>query len=302
MGRKDKWPSAILNNLTFRHYRNMLKNLAINRFEWNGLPDTCDPRWLELKLYDQGYCLFFKDEFLDRYLTLQATLSGPFTLYDIPIHRQAYSNQNYRYNCDDTNSVIIYENYLHNTIISTTDMYAYKLYEMERSIDVNIKSQKFPVIIRTDEPQRLTMQNLMMEYDGNVPFIFADKSLNIDGIEVFNLNPPYVADKIRQLKQQYINEYLTFIGVENSNNEKKERMVSDEVNSNYGSIEAFRNVGLKSRQQACEEINRMFGLNVSVKYSSVLPTMVNSAMNDIGSVYAYDTFSNNDKEEGDDYE
>lgn len=273
-----KWPSAILNNLTFIHWYDILKSLAINRFEWVNLPETVDYRFLELQLFEKGYCLFFKDEFVDLFLTLPCTISGKWNVYNIPIERVAYATNNYRYYANDTDSVIIWNDYLHHPLVQQTRLYALKLYELERAIDTNVKTQKYPAIIKSSESQRLVMQNLMMQYDGNVPFIFGDNNLDLTGLEVINLNAPYVADKLRQLKQNYINEYLTIIGVENSNNEKKERMISDEVGSNYGSIEAFRNLGLKSRKQACEEINALYGLQVDVRYSSDLPTMVNTAM------------------------
>lgn len=277
---KRRWPSAVWNNFTFIHYHDILRSLAINRFKWENLPDTCDYRFLELNLYNKGQCLFFYDEILDIYITLPAMISGKWDIYNIPIERTAYATNNYRYKANNQNSVLIWNDYMHKPLVSTVQYYAYKLYEIERAIDTNIKLQKYPGIIKTSESQRLVMANLMEQYEGNEPFIYGDQALDLTGIDVLNFNAPYVADKLNQLKVKYFNEFLTFIGVENNNNEKKERLISDEISSNYGSIEAFRNIGLNSRTQACEQINRMYGLNVEVYYNSDLPTMVNAAMND----------------------
>ena len=273
--RKQGWSSALLNNITFNYWYDTLMSLAINRFEWKGLPETCDPRFLELNLFERGYCLFFEDDILQQFLTLPCSISGKWDIYNIPINRRAYASNGYH--CDRTteDSVIIWNNYLHHPYVDMTRLYALKLYEIERSIDVNVKQQKFPTLIKSTEAQRLVMKNLMEQYEGNEPFIFGDESLDVTGISAINTNAPFVGLNLYELKAKVIGEFLTYMGIENNSNEKKERMVTDEVGSNYGSIEAYRNIGLNSRQQACDEINTMFGLNVSVHYRSDLPTLVN---------------------------
>jgi hypothetical protein len=154
-------------------------------------------------------------------------------------------------------------------------MFAKRLYEIERSIDVNVKAQKTPVLVTASESQRLSMKQLYMQYDGNEPFIFGDKNLDFEGMKAINTTAPFVADKLQVLKHQIWNEALTFCGIENSNQDKKERMVSDEVGGNYGNIEAQRNVMLNARRQACNKINNMFGTNIEVYFRSDLQTMVN---------------------------
>ena len=115
-----------------------------------------------------------------------------------------------------------------------------------------------------------------MQYDGNEPFIFGDKNLDIEGIKSLDIGSPFVADKLQILKHQIWNEALTFLGIENSNQDKKERLVSDEVGSNYGNVEAQRNVMLNARRQAVKKINSMFGTDINVKFRSNLATMVNT--------------------------
>ena len=128
--------------------------------------------------------------------------------------------------------------------------------------------QKTPIAILCTENQRLTMKNLYMQYEGNVPFIFGDKDLDINGIKAISTGAPYVSDKLYALKQQYWNEALTYLGVANVTTTKKERLINAEVNSTMGGVYASRLSGLKARQQACEEINRMFGLNISVEFNA----------------------------------
>lgn len=275
--KKNKWPSAYLNNITYQFYYNWFKNLYINSFVWENLPDECDERFLELTLFEKGFCLFYKDEYTGKYCNLPCTISGKWNIYNIPILRRAFATNGYNYKTNEENSVIIWNNYLHHPTASQCSLYALKLYEIERAIDVNVKSQKFPVLLKSSEKQRLVMQNLYMQYDGNTPFIFGDEDLNIDGITAINTGAPYVADHLFQLKQNYINEWLSLCGIENSAKVKKERLISEEVKSDSGLIEAMRNIALDSRKQACNQINKMFGLNISVKFNSALPTPLNQS-------------------------
>lgn len=276
MGRKkNRWPSAQINKQTYIDYYQRLMEFAINMFEWRNLPPTVDERFLELTLYEKGYCLYFNDEVVGN-LALSCTIGGMLDVYRIPTERRAFAVNGYNKICTSQDSVLIFNNYLHTPTILTIELFARRLYEIERTIDVNVKAQKTPTLILASEQQRLTMKNLYMQYDGNEPFIFGDKDMEFDGIKCLKTDAPYVADKLQVLKHQIWNEALTFCGIENSNQDKKERLVADEVGSNYGNIEAQRNVMLNARRQAADKINRMFGTNIEVGFRSSLNTMVNS--------------------------
>lgn len=269
-----KWQSAELNNNTFIDYYNRLKELALNVFEWKNLPPSVDERFLELTLYEKGYALYFDDEILGN-LALTCTIGGQLDVYRNPIYRKAYASNGYNLQRSAKDSVLIYNNYLRTPTDLSIRMFALRLYELERTVDVNIKAQKTPVLVLSSDEQRLTMKNLYMQYDGNEPFIYGDKNLDFAGMTVLKTDAPFVADKLQIVKNQIWNEALTFLGIENSNQDKKERLVADEVGSNYGNIEAQRNVMLNARRQAVEKINRMFGTNIEVGFRSNLVTMVN---------------------------
>lgn len=276
MGRKkNRWHSAQINNQTYIDYYQRLMEFAINMFEWRNLPPTVDERFLELTLYEKGYCLYFNDEVVGN-LALTCTIGGMLDVYRIPTERRAFAVNGYNKICTSQDSVLIFNNYLHTPTILTIELFARRLYEIERTIDVNVKAQKTPTLVLASEQQRLTMKNLYMQYDGNEPFIFGDKDMEFEGIKCLKTDAPYVADKLQVLKHQIWNEALTFCGIENSNQDKKERLVADEVGSNYGNIEAQRNVMLNARRQAADKINRMFGTNIEVGFRSSLNTMVNS--------------------------
>ena len=267
MNKKDRqfWESAGLNNGTFRQYYNRLVELAISMFEWKNLPDTVDPRFLELCLFTDGQAIFFKDDDLG-YLALQNAMNGGFNVYRIPVNRRAYSVNGYNRELTEKDSVIIFNNYLHTSSKLDATMFAKRLYNLDRAIDVNANAQKTPVLIKCDETQRLTMLNLYKQFDGNTPFIFADKSLNTNGVQVLTTEAPYVADKLYQLKTQIWNEALTYLGISNINVQKKERLITDEVTRNQGGTIASRYSRLNARRDACKQINKMFGIEIWCDY------------------------------------
>ena len=257
--------SALMNNRTYIQYYNRLTELALSMFEWTGLPSSVDPRFLEMCLFADGKALYFKDDVLGD-LCLQCAISGELNVYRIPIYRRAYATNGYNKNLTDKDSVIIYNNYMHTNSKLDVEMFARRLYNLDRIIDVNANAQKTPILIECSEDERLTMKNLYMQYDGNEPVIWGDKGLDAKGITVLRTDAPYVADKIYTLKTQIWNEALTYLGIMNVNTVKKERLVTDEVERNNGGTIANRYARLESRRQACKKINEMFGTNIWCNY------------------------------------
>lgn len=276
--KRTQWASIDLNNMTYTHYYNRLAELAISMFEWSGLPDSIDPRFLELTLFSDGMAVFFKDDVMDKYLALQTMVSGKLDIYRIPKIRSAYAVNGYNMKLDESNSVIIFNNMLHTNCLSDIELFAYKLYECDRTMLVNIKAQKTPVMITCDENQRSTMKNLYAQYDGNEPFIFGGKDIDMKKVQAITTGAPYVADKVYETKTQIWNEAMTYLGISNVSMIKKERMVADEVSRNMGSTVASRYTRLEMRKQACKQINKMFGLNIDVEYRADVQTYTDEDM------------------------
>ena len=276
MGVKNKqfWESARMNNGTYRQYYNRLVELAISMFEWKNLPDTVDPRFLELTLFADGQAVFFKDEELG-YLALQNAMNGDFDVYRIPINRRAFAVNGYQRKLTNKDSVIGYNNYLHTNSQLDADMFARRLYNLDRAIDVNANAQKTPVLIKCSQEERLTLLNAYKQWDGNEPMIMGDKGLNTNAMTVLKTDAPYVCDKLYQLKTQIWNEALTYMGISNINVQKKERLITDEVTRNQGGTIASRYSRLNARRDACKKINDMFGLEIWCDYREDYQTVDN---------------------------
>lgn len=269
MGRRRKTnfeESLAMNDYTYIQYAYRLMELSISMFEWKNLPEGVDERFLEMVLFTDGQAVFFKDDELGNYLALQCLINGKLNVYRIPIRRRAFAVNGYQKQLTDKDSVIIFNNMLHTNSWLDVKMFAKRLYNLDRIIDVNANAQKTPILIKGNETQRLTLTNLYKEYDGNTPVIFADKSLDMNALQVLSTQAPYVADKIYQLKTQIWNEALTYLGISNVSFQKRERMVSDEVTRSQGGTVASRYSRLNARRQACEQINKMFGLNIECDF------------------------------------
>lgn len=258
--------SAATNTLTYMQYLRRLMELSMSMFAWKNLPSTVDPRYIELRLFETGSVVFFKDDVLGE-LCLDCIQQGNFDVYGNPITRRAYScYNNYQKVLNDKDSVIIWNNYLRTNSVTDIQLYAKRLWDLDRSVDVNAKAQKTPILIQCNEKQKLSMKNLYMQYDGNTPVIFADNNIDINGVNVISTQAPYVADKLYQLKNQIWNEALTYLGISNLNINKQERLITDEVSSSQGSTISSRYSRLECRKQAVEKINKMFGLDIEVDY------------------------------------
>ena len=258
--------SAKLNNLTYTQYINRLTELSISMFKWEGLPDTVDERYLELHLFLNGSMVYFKDDVIGD-LCLDCMPNGQLDVYGNPILRRAYSGyNNYNKLLKYTDSVIIWNNLMRTNSVLDVKMFARRLYNLDRIIDVNANAQKTPVLVQGTEKQRLTLLNVYKEYDGNSPVIFGDTNIDLNSLKVLQTGAPYVSDKLYELKTQIWNEALTYLGISNVSFQKRERLISDEVIRSQGGTVASRYSRLTTRQKAAKEINKMFGTSISVDY------------------------------------
>lgn len=267
--------SLLSNKASYLQYYDRLTDIGLNCFKWKNLPDGVDERFLELTLFETGMAIFFFDDAMKKYLGLTTMIGGRLNVYRIPIERTAYATNGYHQKLTDKNSVLIFNNRIHTPSKLDVEIFAQRLYNLDRTIDVNVNGQKTPVAILCDENQRLTMKNLYMQYEGNQPFIFGSKDLDVKAISAINTGAPYVADKLYDLKTQYWNEALTYLGVPNISTTKKERMITDEVQKTMGGVFASRLSRLNARKEACKQINEMFGLNVSVEFNEGLDVSMN---------------------------
>jgi hypothetical protein len=265
-----------MNEISYLSYLYRLMDYAMSAFEWHDLPKGVDARMLEYWLLQYGMVAFFYDKTLvgsrnapEGYAVLPVMISGEWDMYNYPVQRTAYTTQGANYQLDESNSVLIFNSYLRTPMLPTLKWYAKRLGNLDRTLDVNIEQQKTPKILRGDQAQKLTLTNMMQQVQENALWIWWYKGMEMsDAIEVLDTTAPFVSKDLQTVKHQIWNEALTYIGIENVNTEKKERLVTDEVMSNMGDVEISRFTRLNSRNKSCDEIGDLFGLTPSVTFRS----------------------------------
>ena len=279
--------SAYVNSQTYFDYLNRFKQLAITQFEWINLPESMNALYLELCLYYFGQCAFLKDRNFG-FINTKAVSNGKLNIYGLPTSINCFS---YEYSQtrklytgiknDEYDSCILVRNNADRLPTAPTlELFAKRLYEAERTCDVNVKSLKTPVMLRGEENSLLTLKNLYEKYDGNEPVMIVDKKqIGTDVIQAIKTESPVIFDKLMIYKMQIWNEALTYLGINNVAVEKKERLVESEATGNNELINLNLEARLNVRKLACKEFNDYFGFTgtdkeIDVKVRSDLYNIV----------------------------
>ena len=258
--------SMLLNNATAIDYEDRLHMLAISLFTWKGLDDIAGfgaSHFIEESLYRYGKACIVKDDEIG-IKALNVTAAGKLNIYYLPVKVNAFSTgYNKIYDFDDV--VYIMNNELQKPTKDTLTLFAARLYETERTSDVNLQAQKTPVLIEGDKNVLLTLKNTYMQYSGNMPVIYGNKNFDVSSkLNVLRTDAPYIVDKLEDHKHNLWNDCMTFLGINNANTSKKERLVTSEVESNDQLINYYLNCFYKTRKKACDILNEKFGTNVEI--------------------------------------
>lgn len=284
IGRNYKFEDSMLvNDATFVDYLNRFKRIALSMFEWVNLPTSMNEEFLEKCLYYTGQATLLKTEKYG-FINTKSCNSGYLNIYNNPTqlncfsynfheNRKLYSGLNPLVDKEQQQEeccILVKNNYDKLPTAGSMELFAWRLYLAQRTCDVNISSQRFPVMVVGDEKQRLMLENLYSQYDGNQPFIFGNKNqLNDDLLKAVRTDAPYVTDKITDYKKEIWNEALTYLGINNISISKKERLTENESSENNELVNLNLQAMLVPRMKACREFNELFGLTGTDKEISV---------------------------------
>lgn len=275
--------AMITNDETYIDYLNRLKLVAISLFTWRGLDDIAGygaSRFMELNLFEYGKSCFYKDD-TKGYMVLRANPNDKYNIYMLPDKIMAWS-LGYNKTVDFDDLVYVMNNDLQLPTSQTINLIAYRLYETERTIDTNLIAMKTPILIEGDTKTILTLKNVYMQYSGNTPFIFGNKQFDISNkLNVLKTDAPYLIDKLELHKHELWEEALTYLGINNANTDKKERLITDEVNSNNDLINFYLNCFYKTRKEACDMINEKYGLDIKIELNKEVLKLINENKGDI---------------------
>lgn len=283
--------SLYLNDETYMDYLNRFRRIALSMFEWVNLPKTMNARYLEECLFFNGQASLLYDKKYG-FINTKCAGNGYVNIYDLPskLHCFSYDFQTdrdlyvglneFNESKEDEECILVMNNWERVPTAGSMELFAYRLYLAQRTCDVNVSSQRFPVMVVGDEKQRLMLENLYSQYDGNQPFIFGNKQqLTGEEMKVLNTQAPYVVDKLTEYKKEIFNEALTYLGINNVSVKKKERLTENESNENTELVNLNLQSMLAPRLEACRQFNEKFGLigtdkEISVRVRSDLENII----------------------------
>lgn len=265
--------AILMDSETYYDYLERMKKIALSMFEWVNLPQSMNARYLEMCLYYKGQAALLWDDYYD-FINTQAVDAGYINIYGLPTKLNCFS---FSYNTErelyipgsnlpaEEECILVMNNYQRVPTCSTIELYAQRLAEAQRTADVNINAQKTPVLVLTDKNQELSLRNMYAQYEGNAPVIYGDKNLlDVNALKVLKTDAPFIANDIRLYMREIWNDFLTFLGISNLD-EKRERLISTEADSNNELINMNMQSYLIPRKEACKEFNDKFGLTGTSK-------------------------------------
>ena len=263
--------SQLSNFLTYQMYLRQLLTLAENVFEFDGLPEFIDVSYLNKQLLRKGSVAFFKDEVMGL-LALPYNNIGTLDVYGRPKSIQVIARNGYTRTLKQGEFVIMYDNNGRYPLLMDIYQNAERIALCKRVIDINISQQRTPRIWLTNSDKKRSVEDLVNDIDGNVERVLAYDNINLDDLQAVCEPAPFVADKIDIHLEKEWAEFFRLIGVANLVEQKKERLIQDEMTASLGGTIASRYSRFEPRKRAIKEINKKFGTNIKVRYYDGIPT------------------------------
>lgn len=252
----------------YNMYFYMLSSLCVNRFNWKNLPKEIDPAFFETSLLEHGQILFFRDEVLKKYAVMKTNLGGTVDIYNHPNTRFAYANQ-YIKSLGKENSVIIFDSVSRYPSYEYIHLYAQSLANARMTRDLNVLTKRTPFIVASSDNTRLSAKNFIKMLVDFVPFLEIksnfDNSIS-ESIKVLDLKSPDIYKDMSSFMREEINDFCNIMGIDSISGAKKERLITDEVLQDSNQCAINRRNFIESRKRACEQINRVFGLDLDVEF------------------------------------
>lgn len=245
---------------------NYYLGLAVTIFQWKNLPEGLRSERLERILIEKGQAVFFEDDKMG-FMTLPVAEGAKINVYGEPTAWTAVSRGGEAFHkpLDEDDSVLIWNNEVRQPLINLLDFYVKRLVDIEFTIQSNQNMLKSPFVFSGNEDKIFSFKKAYEKIVGNEPVIFKNDKMDIDAFQVHQSEAQYYGEELVRLKHEYLNDIYTYLGIENANTDKKERMIVDEVNANKEQILNSLSSRLEHRQRAVEKINDMFGLDISVE-------------------------------------
>lgn len=269
---KRQWANDFLYNNLLAHY----ENIGTAMWKWEGLPDYINPKYPEQTLYENGMCVAMKPDNQDNiYLLPVKYQSIALDPYGDPVQWEAYAVQGTRLanaingkRLDADNSVLIWNDPKRRPSFPYVREIVKKMVNIEATIDTNILVQQLPIIFNTTNSEMLNAKNVFQKIVDREPIIFNNRDYrNGDSpLEIITPNVPFLGDVLSDQYSVYDNRILESFGIEHVSVEKKERLLTGEVDVSGTKCAIVRKARKDQRDLACKHFNEVFGIQVTCEY------------------------------------
>lgn len=253
------WQTSQINTRLYQYYVDIMLKMAMSRFQWIGLPPTCDARYLEYVLITQGMSsIAFPKNMQGKFLSLQCAPHGHLNMYDRPIKWEAIGHNGTRYSCDKDNGVVVFDNETRYPLMSGIELYANELVHIRMTKRMNRLHQQIPFILSGPQEKQQDMINLFKQIYGGEPAV-----LTTDGFEQLNYNAlttgvKFIGEELAIDEANTWGRIYTMLGIENSTL-KQERQTEDEIRAQENPANLIVSSSIDERRKAADELNKRFG-------------------------------------------
>lgn len=263
--------TQISNFKTYNMYFRQMLTLAENVFEFKNLPEFIDVSYLNKQLLRKGSVAFFEEDGLGL-IALPYNVVGNLDVYGRPNRIEVFGNNSFHRILDRDEYVIMYDNNGRYPLYLDICQMAERIALCVRTEDVNILHQRTPRVWKTSKDKELSLKNAINEIDSMQENVIAYESLDIEDANVILAPAPYVTDKIDSHLKELWAEFFRLIGVANLQEQKRERVIVDEMVASQGGTIASRFSRFEPRKEAIEKINKKFNTDIQVQYYDGEPT------------------------------
>lgn len=258
------WQTEEYNQLCLQVNIDMLLAIAVNRFRWEGLPPTCDPRYLEIQLHRSGIATICHDaDTPDVWQTLMAAPQGEWNDYGIPTEWRARGYNDTDYKVTPATGELVYYSQTRLNPWGAIMQYAVKLTHIQRTSDVNLMHQQHPWVMLMPREKQIELANIFKQISGYEPAILGDSAnkalleLNEGNCFTLDLKVPFLGKELTEQYQNVLNQYLLFMGVPHIMFEKSERMITEEATAGNSTTNILLKNCLDARRWACRQLREL---------------------------------------------
>lgn len=258
------WQSPNHNRQLVTLYRNIIMQMAMSRFRWVNLPETCDARFLEYTLLTEGVATILHPKGQPNvFYSTRCVFDSEPNVYNDYTKWRSVGNNGWSIYGSRENGVLVWDNSTRFPLMEGINIYAQELAHITITKEINRFHQQIPWILTGPNERKQDMVNLSKQVIGGEIAVLGLDSMDSIDVKNLSLAVPFLGNELSQDEKNVWNRVFTMLGVANSTL-KMERQTQDEIESQQMPTTLVRSSSLECRREAANYLNSKFGTDISV--------------------------------------